>query len=88
MKANAITDTCGKSFAKEDMIKLFREYVINKFENRELIQYIIESEGSQKFKEVRIIVHYCGRQCENICGKYCGKYYFRERPLQGGRWTP
>ena len=59
-------------FIREDMIKLFKEFVtilegvfvsnsrqfdVSKLQNRKLIQHMIESEGCKKFKGVRIVVH-------------------------------
>ena len=77
---NAVTDTC-KSFSREDMSRLFREYVsvleevfissvsqfdASKLQNRKLIQYMIGSEGSNKFKEVRVVVHIILTACLKV----------------------
>ena len=77
---NAVTDTC-KSFSREDVLRLFREFVTvmervfvssvtqfdaSKFQNRELIQRIIGSDESDKFKEVRVIVHIILTACVKI----------------------
>ena len=72
MSTNAITDTC-KSFSRDDLLKLFREYAcvleevfvesrgsmfdVSKLQNRQLVQFMIGSEGAKEFEKVRVIVH-------------------------------
>ena len=78
---NFVTDTC-KSFSRNDMLKLFRDYVsvleeafvmsgvrkfdLSKFQNRKLIQDIIGSEGSRRFEKVRVIVHVILAACVKV----------------------
>ena len=77
---SAITDSC-KSFGKEDILKLYREFLlileevfiinaenfdVSKISSRKLIQRIIGKEESHKFKSVCVIVHIILTACVKI----------------------
>ena len=68
---SAVTNTCDL-FPKDDISKLFREFIVvleevfvtgvlnfdvSKLQNRKLIQFMISKEGSTKFKNVKVIIH-------------------------------
>ena len=77
---SGITDTC-KSFSKEDIRKLYREFLLileevfitkethfdaSKISSRMLIQQLIGRENAQKFKSVTAIIHIILTLCVKI----------------------